>query len=459
MREPATDTIVAVSTPFGYGGLGIVRLSGVSAKKIAREIFRPRKERWNQFPARRMVLGDVRGSAGKELIDEAYLVYFPAPMSYTREDVIEISCHGSPVVLEEIVRQAIQKGARHADPGEFTLRAFLNGRIDILQAEAVNDLITAGSLEQARVSYGQLRGNLSKRLAAIREKMVRLVSSVEAGIEFPDEGLPLSIEKIGWTMKSVADSARRLIESYETGRILREGLTLAIVGRTNVGKSTLFNALLDQDRAIVSSFPGTTRDYLRERLRIKNAVFHLVDMAGLDRASHPVEEKGIERSRRMASEAEAVLLVVDGSRPETAADLKLIRKFGRRPSILLFNKSDLETKIDKEKCLAEFGGTRWLEISALRKANLDRLKDLIHASFVPDEKAGKEMILHLREKLLLEQVLASIEESLRLLRQGYSDEVWAEEIRTAISHLGKLSGEISAEEIIKDIFSRFCVGK
>lgn len=459
MREPLDETIVAISTPHGYGGLGIVRLSGSRARTIARALFRPRRERWTRFPARRMVLGDVLDEREDGPIDEAYCVYFPAPASYTREDVVEISCHGSPVILEDIVRRAIKEGARLAGPGEFTLRAFLNGRIDILQAEAVNDLITAGTLEQARVSYGQLRGNLSRRLGTLREKVVRLLSTVEAGIEFPDEVLRLSNARITREMEAVARNIRRLIETYETGKILLEGMTLAIVGRTNVGKSTLFNALLDQDRAIVSAFPGTTRDFLRERLRIRDTVFHLVDMAGIDRPSHPVEQKGVELSRRVASQADALLLVVDASRPESPADLKLIRRFASRPSILLFNKSDLRTQIDKEKCLAEFGGNRWLDISALRRTNLERLKTMIHETFVPEEKTDKEMILHLREKLLLEQILEIIENSLRLLRQGYPDEVLAEEIRRALPLFGKLTGEIKADDVIEEIFSRFCVGK
>jgi tRNA modification GTPase len=282
---------------------------------------------------------------------------------------------------------------------------------------------------------------------------------VEAGLEFPEEKLPVSAARTARTLESAAAAVRKLIDSYDTGRTLAEGLNLAIVGRANVGKSTLFNALLDEDRAIVSPYPGTTRDYLRERLKIRDSIFHLIDMAGLDRPSHPVEEEGIQRSRRLASQADGILLIVDASRPESRADLKLIRKYGSKASILLFNKCDLPRKVDGERCKSAFQGSCCLDISALRKINLDGLKKMIQAAFVPAESAGAEIILHLRQKLLLEEVLAGLDESLRLLRQGHSEEVWAEEIRRVLPFLGQLTGEIRSDEVIAEIFNRFCVGK
>jgi len=459
MREPLDDTVIAVSTPLGYSGLGIVRMSGPRSLAIARAIFKPRKTRWSELQPRSLILGDICRNREREPLDEGYLAYFPAPRSYTREDMIEISCHGSPVILEELVRLAISKGARQAEPGEFTLRAYLNGRIDILQAEAVNDLISAASLKQAQISFGQVRGKLSQRLFSLRTRVVRVLSLAEAGLEFPEERLPISGGKMVRTLESAAAAVRKLIDSYDTGRTLVEGLNLAIVGRANVGKSTLFNALLDEDRAIVSPYPGTTRDYLRERIKIKDSIFYLVDMAGLDRPVHPVEEEGVQRSRRLASQADGVLLVVDASRPESPADLRLIKKYGNKTSVLLFNKCDLPIKIDKEKLKAAYQGSHCLKISALRKTNLDRLKEMIQAAFIPAESAGGEIILHLRQKLLLEQVLAALDESLHLLRQGHSEEVWAEEIRRALPYLGQLTGEIRSDDVIEEIFNRFCVGK
>lgn len=453
-----TDTIIAISTPIGHGGLGIVRLSGKEALPIARRMFRPRKEKARIVP-RQSILGEVVDSETSEAVDEAYLVYFPAPASYTMEDVVEITCHGSPVILEEVVRLGIRAGARHAHPGEFTLRAYLRGRIDILQAEAVNDLIMATSLDQAKISFRQLKGRLSGLVGTIREKLIATLSRLETEVEFPDEAITVSKEEIQKDLKGVIAALQDLINSYETGRMMQEGLTLAIVGRANVGKSTLFNALLEEDRAIVSPYPGTTRDYLRERFIVRGAVFQIIDLAGLDRPSHPVEKEGVRRSREIASQADGILLVLDSSRPETQKDLRLIQEFRNKKTIYLFNKCDLPSKIDKEKCRGLDRAHPWLEISALKRTNLENLKNQIFKTLVHVRKKGEEVILHQRQKLLLEQALAPLEKALRLLEEGVFEEVVAEEIRQSLPHLGFLTGEIKSDDIIEDIFSRFCVGK
>jgi tRNA modification GTPase len=459
MTVPVDDTIIAISTPIGYSGLGVVRLSGKRALPIARLIFRPRGKRASVLAPRALVLGDVYDIDKKEFIDEAYIVYLPSPRSYTGEDIIEISCHGSPVVLEEIVRLGIKSGARHAHPGEFTLRAYLNGRIDIIQAEAVNDLITAVSLKQAEVSIKQLRGGLSRRIDSLRRGLVRVVSELEAGIEFPDENLGLDPQDIIRSLDSVISALDSLIESYESGRAMAEGINLAIVGRANVGKSTLFNALLDEDRAIVSPYPGTTRDYLRESIKIRDSVFHLIDMAGLERPSHPVEEEGIKKGEEIASRADGILFVLDGSRETTSADLNLVQRFRDKKGILVFNKSDLPRKIDRNKCRSVNRKNRWIEVSALKGTNLSRLEEIIHETFVPAKGTGEDIILHLRQKSLLEQIRNGLDTAVHLLQEGHSEEICAEEVRRVFALIGQLTGEIRIDEVIDDIFSRFCVGK
>lgn len=453
------DTIIAISTPPGRGGLGIVRLSGQRALAIAKKLFKPRRKAWRDIGPRNLVLGDIYSYEKKEFIDEAYLAFFAGPSSYTREDMVEISCHGSPVILEEVVHLGIQAGARPAHPGEFTLRAYLHGRIDMLQAEAVNDLISAASLKQAKISIGQVRGRLSQRIQGLRRQFIELLSQIEATIEFPEEGLRLSPNKIAQSLEAVVSSIKALVSSYERGRTLTEGLTLAIAGRANVGKSTLFNALLDEDRAIVSPYPGTTRDYLMEKIKIRDSLFHLIDMAGLERPSHPVEKESIKRGKELASRADGILLVLDSSRAETQTDLDLIRKLKDKKMILLFNKSDLPQKIDKRRCRAANSQSLWLEISALKGKNLDRLRKMIHDAYVPKETAEEEVILHLRQKLLLEQMMDSLTRALRLLKQGHSEEICAEEIAQALPFIGELTGEIETKEVIEDIFNRFCVGK
>lgn len=453
------DTIIAISTPLGFGGLGIVRLSGDRAFSIAKKIFRPRGKPWREIAPRSLVFGDVYDYEKKECLDEAYLAHFLEGRSYTRENMVEISCHGSPVVLEEIIRLGIKAGARLAHPGEFTLRAYARGRIDMIQAEAVNDLIMAASLKQAKISYGQLKGRLSQKVDSLRGQTIHLLTQVEASIEFPDEGLRLSSRQIAKSLESMISTITRLIASYERGKTLTEGLTLAITGKANVGKSTLFNALLDEERAIVSPYPGTTRDYLREEIKIKNSLFHLIDMAGLERPSHPVEKEGIKRGEELAFQADGVLLLLDSSRPESRADLNLIKKFAGKKVILLFNKSDLPQNLDKARCRAIDKHNLWLEISALKETNLDRLKEMIHDTFVPTESKEEDVILHLRQKLLLEQTLDRLSSALRLLEQGHPEEVCAEEIRGALPFIGQLTGEIRVDEVIENIFSSFCVGK
>jgi len=453
------DTIIAVSTPFGHGGLGVVRLSGPESLGIARKLFKQKKRnKIRDFP-RRLVFGNLFDFEKRRPFDEAYLAFFPGPNSYTREDMVELSSHGSPIILEEVVRLGLKAGARHAHPGEFTLRAYLHGRIDILQAEAVNDLIMASSLEQAKISFHQLGGRLSRKIFSLRSRLIRLLAQVEASIEFPDEALSISAGRISRGLETLSVSLRKLIESYQAGKGLREGITLAIVGKTNVGKSTLFNALLEKERAIVTPFPGTTRDYLEERLRIGNSFFRLIDMAGLGRPVHPVEEMGIRKGRKLAAESDGLLLVFDVSRESTPEDSHLLKKFKDKKTIIVFNKMDLRKRMDQESIVRGLRDRPWLEVSALEGKNLDKLREKIASVFVPSRKKGEETILHLRQKLILEEILGHVKKGLDLLKAGYSEDVYVEEIRKSLPLIGRMTGEVSADDVIRDIFSRFCVGK
>jgi tRNA modification GTPase len=451
------DTIIAISTPIGYGGLGIVRLSGKKSLSIARKIFRPKNKA--KIKPRSPLLGNLYHLEQKNFFEEAYLTYFPRPKTYTREDTVEISCHGSPVILEEVVRLGIKSGARHANPGEFTLRAYLNGRIDILQAEAINDLIMASTFRQAKISFSQIEGSLSKKLASFRNLIVHLLSQIEASIEFPDEGLKISPKQISRTLENAVQNINKLIESYNLGKVLAEGLTLAITGRANVGKSTLFNSLLEKERAIVTPYPGTTRDYLREKLKIDDAVFTLVDMAGLGIPSHPVEKEGIRRAKKIAAQADGILLVFDSSRKESREDYRLIQKFKNKKTILVFNKIDLCQRINKKALKSKASALPSIEVSALKGTNLGKLKKIVHEHFVPNQTQQEEVIVHLRQKLLLEDILNCLVAGQRLLHQGYPEEYYAEEIRKAVPLIGQLTGEIRAGDVIQEIFSRFCVGK
>jgi tRNA modification GTPase len=453
------DTIIAVSTPPGIGGLGIVRISGKNAVSVAGKIFRVRGRRGRGFPVRRPVLGNLFNPGKKEIFDEAFLTFYQAPHSYTREDVVELSCHGSPVVLEEVVRLGVRAGARAAHPGEFTLRAYVNGRLDILQAEAVNDLIRSASLTQARISFRQLSGSLSRKIQRFRSDLVGLAAQVEAGIEFPEEALRATPAAHARKLRALSDGLERLIASYQAGRALSEGITLAITGRTNVGKSTLFNALLEEERAIVTPYPGTTRDYLREEIVVDDFVIHLVDMAGLGKPIHPVERKGILKGQKIAREADGLMLVLDGSRPEAAEDERLIRRFRGKKAILVVNKADLPRRIDRRRVQALSDGAPLVEISALKGTNLDRLRGEIRRTFVPSGDFRDEVVLHARQKDALLEIREALSEAGRLLAAGHAEEICAEELRRALILMGRLTGEIRTEEVMADIFSRFCVGK
>ncbi len=453
------DTIIAIATPPGFGGLGIVRISGKRALAVAGKVFQAKSGAKGPFPVRRPVFGAIRDTERGSSLDEAFLTFFKAPRSYTREDVVELSVHGSPAVLESVLRAGTKAGARVARPGEFTLRAYVNGRLDMLQAEAVNDLIRSFSLTQARISARQIGGSLSRRVSRLRDRLISLLSTVEAGLEFPDEGLRTGVRIVRKALAALIADIESLVASYETGRKISEGVTLAIVGRTNVGKSTLFNALLEYDRAIVTPFPGTTRDFIRETLVIGDTAFHLVDMAGLGQPAHPVERHGIARGRRIARDADGLLVVLDGSRAWSGEDENLLRRYPAKKKVVVINKCDLPKKMSPKRVRQMAGENPVLEASALKGKNLAALREAIRACFAPRPVTEAEVVLHARQKDRLQGILEALRRADTLLSQRHSEEVPAEEIRGALALIGELTGEVRSEEILEEIFGRFCVGK
>jgi len=453
-----SETIVAVSTPPGPGGIGVVRLSGPQALPIAKSLFQPRAKDKAINP-NRAVFGVFQDPQNDRPLDEGFLLYFKAPRSYTGEDVVEFSLHGSPVVLEEIVRLSVVRGARPALRGEFTLRAFLFGRLDILQAEAVDDLIKANSLAQARLAFRGIEGALSKKIDGLRKETIGLIARIEAEIEFPEDGLPVSDRRLLGQIDRIAGSIETLIRSHATGAALAGDVTLALVGRTNVGKSTLFNDLLEEQRAIVTPYAGTTRDFLRERIRIREASFALVDMAGLGRARSRVERDGIRRGKKIASAADGLLLLIDGSRRFSAEDRTLIDSYRKRKLMLVLNKADLPAKTTPADLRKRYPEIPVLEISALRKKGLAELREKINELFAPIIPSDEIVVFRTRDKLLLEEGLAHLRRARDMVARGRAIEMIAEEARHVIEVIGRLTGEIRSDEVLNDIFSRFCVGK
>ena len=453
-----TETIVAVSTPPGSGGIGIVRLSGPAALKIARSFFRPRTPA-RGFDPGRAVFGAIIDPGDGRPFDEGFLLHFAAPRSYTGEDVVELHLHGSPVILEEIVRLAVRRGARPALPGEFTLRACLSGRMDFLQAEAVDDLIRSPSLRRAKAAFRGVAGDLSKRIAALRTEIIALTARIEADIEFPDERPKTSLKYIFNKIDRIKSTIDALLRGYLRGLELSRGVTVALVGRANSGKSTLFNVLLEEPRAIVTPYPGTTRDYLRETVQIKDAAFTLVDMAGLGRPGSPVEREGIRRGEKIAAEADALLVLLDGSRRLAAADRALVESYRKKKIILVLNKTDLPAKTKIADVQEAFPALPVIGISALKGDGVAELQTMIHDRFRPLLPRGEIILFRKREKLLLEDLAARLENVREAAAAGRPLETIAEDVRALVGVIGRLTGEVRDDDVLDDIFSRFCIGK
>jgi len=457
-ERPLSGTIVAVSTPPGHGGIGIIRLSGPTALEIARKIFHPKRKAAKISPGR-AVFGSVADPEDSRPFDEGFLLFFKAPRSYTGEDVVELNLHGSPVLLDEVVKLSVRLGARPAGPGEFTLRAFLSGRLDILQAEAIDDLIRATSLAQAKSAFRGVEGALSRKIASLRGAIISLSAAIEAEIEFPEESRPAPRSHYAEKIDRIYSDVDILLQSYEQGRSLSRGVTLALVGRANSGKSTLFNNLLEESRAIVTPFPGTTRDFLRERFRLKDASFTLIDMAGLGRPGSPVEREGIRRGKKIAAEADGLLLLLDGSRALSPSDCRLIDSYRDRKVILVVNKTDLAAKIPVSELRRLYPGLPVAAISALKGMGIGPLRELIYRKFRPLETPDDLIVFRKRDKLLLEEISSRLLQAKKIVLGGGLIETVAEEAREIVSVIARMTGEIRPDDILNDIFSRFCIGK
>ena len=447
------DPIVAVATPFGESAIGVVRLSGKGVLDIARRFFRTRsgiRPRYAHFGS----LVDEEG----EIVDEGILIYYKAPKSYTGEDMVELSLHGNPLILKRALELFLKAGCRLAEPGEFTKRAFLNGKLDLAQAEAVAELITAKTELARKASIRQLKGELSRYVNSLRESLLELSAYIEADIEFSEEDIPtLTRDQVLGMVDKVLEGIEQLLRTARTGKFLREGMKLAIVGRPNVGKSSLFNALLKEERAIVTDIEGTTRDYIEGTLNIRGIPVVLVDTAGIREAEDPVERIGVERSVRKMEEADVVLFVLDGSVGVLEEDLRIYDKVRERETIVVVNKIDLgEAHIPLEI----FEGHSIIKVSALTGHGLKDLEEEIlkKAGLIAQE--GLNVYVSVRH----EELLRKSKEVLERFRDRYekedlSPEIAMLDIREAADYLGEIVGHITTEDILGSIFSRFCIGK
>jgi tRNA modification GTPase len=441
------DTIVAIATPAGRGGIGMVRLAGVEARAIAAPMLRLPHE----LEAGRAVFGELvepDNNAGR--IDEVVVTFFAKPHSYTTDDILEISTHGSPVVLRHVVELALARGARLAEPGEFTMRAFLNGRIDLTQAEAVRDLIESQTLYQAKVAAQQLDGALSRRLQPIKEKLVQLIARLEAGIDFAEDDVSvMSGTEILAHIATIREPLVALAGSFAYGKIVHEGLTLAIVGRPNVGKSSLFNRLVESERAIVTATPGTTRDLVTETVAIGGIPVRLVDTAGIRRALDEAESIGIKKSMEALADADLVLVVVDGSEVLTEEDQQLIDQVKERPAIVVGNKSDLARDGASAAALRTSAKTGQ-GIAELREEILGRMHG---------EEAEAGFLTNARHQGLVRDSSEGLEAARVAVENKVPHEMLLLDLYSALRPLDQITGATTADDILNLIFSTFCIGK
>ncbi|MGA3048315.1 MAG: tRNA uridine-5-carboxymethylaminomethyl(34) synthesis GTPase MnmE [Terracidiphilus sp.] len=449
-----TDTIAAISTPAGRGGIGIVRLSGPEAAAIATQLVRLRQP----LEHGRARLVDVLDGIGDEAerIDEALVTWFQAPHSYTAEDVVEIAAHGSPVVLDLLLRRALELGARLAEPGEFTQRAFLAGRLDLTQAEAVRDLIEAQTLTQARQAASQLGGALSQRVAPTKQALVELIALLEAGIDFAEDDVDVTPQaEIARRIGELTPGLKALEASYGRGRIVHDGLTLAIVGRPNAGKSSLFNRLVERERAIVTATPGTTRDTVTERISLGGIPLELVDTAGLREGHEEAEKLGIARSREALADAGLVLVVLDATQPLNDEERRLLEVVEGRPALVAVNKSDLAAGEAIERVV----GDGMVRTSALTGEGIQELRARILALATGGAAAEPGMLTSLRHHQAITTALGALGDAAQANSNSIPHEMILLDLYRGLWALDSLTGQTTSDDVLNLIFSTFCIGK
>ena len=454
----ASDTIVAISTLTGFAGIGIVRLSGSSALRITSRIFHPiSKKNVKKLPSRSVSLGKIFD--GKKIIDEVLLTIMKAPKSYTREDVVEISCHGGMVPIRKTLELCIKHGARPADPGEFTKRAYLNGRIDLTQAEAVCDIIKAKTETALSCAMSQLNGGLSLGINEQKSELADILAALEVSIDYSEDDITVNDKEITKRIEKIRTRLTEILKTFDSGKIFREGVRTAIIGKPNVGKSSLLNVLVGQNKAIVTEIPGTTRDTIEGTIDISGMPLVLTDTAGIRKHSTDVVEKmGIERSRNTLDSADLVLMVLDSSSELTAEDFHIAELVAPKKVIIVLNKSDLKNRIGHLNDLKISAPA--VQVSALRNEGIEKLKKSIHGLFVSGSvRTGDLILTNVRHKILIEGALDSLGNAVRSLRKGLSEEFTATDLRGALNCLGEITGEVPTEEILDRIFSNFCVGK
>ena len=452
------DTIAAISTPKGEGGIGIIRISGDKSFEILSKIFNMKNPN-KDLGFYKFNYGFIHDNG--KIIDEVMIVRMKAPKTYTCEDIVEINCHGGNLITEKVLELVLKNGARHAEQGEFTKRAFMNGRIDLSQAEAVMDLIQGKTEKSISLSMDQLRGDLKEKINKFKKALLDVTAHVNVVLDYPEEGIddPLP-ENLRENLEKVYREANILIESYDKGKKIKEGIKTVIVGKPNVGKSTLLNSLLKEERAIVTHIPGTTRDVIEEIINIKGIPLVLVDTAGIRKTEDIVENIGVEKSKQFIEKADLILLVLDASKELEKEDIEVIEKIkeNNKKTIVLLNKIDLERKID----LSNYDLENILEISAKDNIGIDEMEEKIYSYIVEEDvenTSEKLIITNIRHKTALEKTKESVNNIFETIDNGMPMDLISVDLKEALDALSEITGEISSEDILDHVFGNFCVGK
>lgn len=454
------DTIAAVATAYGEGGIGIIRISGERSLDILKSVFQPASGS-DEIVSRRMTYGKVIDDDNR-LVDEVLAVYMKGPKTYTAEDVVEINCHGSMVSLRKTLALVLRKGARLAEPGEFTKRAFLNGRMDLSQAEAVIDLIKAKTDRSFDIAVSQLEGELSGRVGAIRERLLDVLVNITVNIDYPDEDIEeLTYVELKKNISEINDMIKILTSSASAGRMIREGIRVAIVGKPNVGKSSLMNGLLRESRAIVTDMPGTTRDTIEEAISIRNIPVYLTDTAGIRETTDAIEKIGIEKTKEAFNSADFIIFILDGSEDLTDEDRLIMEYIGERNALVLINKNDLGQKIDAHEIRDAMPGVRVIQTSLIKGEGITEIEDTIEELVYGGRISQKEslMVNNVRHIELLNRAADSLQDAYTMADAGEALDFIEVDVKNAYELLGEITGETVSDDIISEVFSRFCLGK
>lgn len=454
------DTIAAVATAYGEGGIGIIRISGERALDILKSVFQPASGS-DEIVSRRMTYGKVIDDDNR-LVDEVLAVYMKGPKTYTAEDVVEINCHGSMVSLRKTLALVLRKGARLAEPGEFTKRAFLNGRMDLSQAEAVIDLIKAKTDRSFDIAVSQLEGELSGRVGAIRERLLDVLVNITVNIDYPDEDIEeLTYVELKKNISEINDMIEILTSSASAGRMIREGIRVAIVGKPNVGKSSLMNGLLRESRAIVTDMPGTTRDTIEEAISIRNIPVYLTDTAGIRETTDAIEKIGIEKTKEAFNSADFIIFILDGSEDLTDEDRLIMEYIGERNALVLINKNDLGQKIDAHEIRDAMPGVRVIQTSLIKGEGITEIENTIEELVYGGRISQKEslMVNNVRHIELLNRAADSLQDAYTMADAGEALDFIEVDVKNAYELLGEITGETVSDDIISEVFSRFCLGK